>query len=102
MPPALRRQNSEAPETKTRVQLDLAPAQMERLNWLMEVCDLETRKDLINTALSLFEWAVVEVREGRMVASIDKKEKQVKELTMPALSDAARSTSRVRSIAASV
>jgi hypothetical protein len=97
MAAALRNTSSELQE-KTRVQLDLSPAQMERLNWLMEACSFKTRKDLVNNALSLFEWAVTETREGRSVASIDKTAKKVVELTMPALADAARNASRVRSL----
>jgi hypothetical protein len=99
MPAALRNSASEQQQQeKTRVQLDLAPAQMERLNWLMEACSFETRKDLVNNALSLLEWAVLETREGRSVASIDKAAKKIVELTMPALADAARNASRVRSL----
>jgi len=78
------------PELKTRVQLDLAPSQMERMNWLMDVCNIETRKELFNTALSLFEWGVKEVMKGRTIASVDKEAKQMTELAMLALADAAR------------
>lgn len=94
---ALKTKGSEMQDVKTRVQLDLAPSQMERLNWLMNACDLETRKDLFNTALSLLEWSVDEVRKGRVIASVDREAKHIVEITMPALADAARNTSRVRS-----
>jgi|SRR5690349_23647281 len=90
MRPALKTNGSETQEGKTRVQLDLAPSQMERLNWLMDVCDIETRKDLFNSSLSLFEWAVTEVMKGRTIASVDKEAKHMVELAMPALADAAR------------
>ncbi len=100
MPPSLKTPTTETPDAKTRVQLDLAPAQIERLNWLMEACALDTRKELFNTALSLFEWAVIEARKGRTVASIDKGAKHIAELAMPALSDAVRNATRVKAIAA--
>jgi hypothetical protein len=100
MPSPLKNRDSDMQDTKTRVQLDLAPPQMERLNWLMNACDLETRKDLVNTALSLLEWAVVEVRKGRVIASVDKEAKHIVELTMPALADAARNASRMRIVSA--
>ncbi len=102
MPTALRTPSSapEATDAKTRVQLDLAPAQLERLNWLMEACALDTRKELFNTALSLLEWAVIQTRNGRGIASIDRSAKHIEELVMPALSDAARNAARVKSLAA--
>jgi len=87
---ALKSPGGDTQDAKTRVQLDLAPSQMERLNWLMDVCDIETRKDLFNTALSFFEWGVKEVMKGRTIASVDKEAKQLTELAMPALADAAR------------
>lgn len=74
---------------KTRVQLDLSPQMMARLNRLMEVCGIETRKDLFNNALALLEWAVSEVEKGNSIASINKESKHFTELKMPALSDAA-------------
>lgn len=86
----LARTAAESAEQKTRVQLDLAPAQMERLNQLMVVCGIETRKDLVNASLSLFEWAVNEVRKGRIIAAYDPEAKHMVELAMPALQDAAR------------
>jgi hypothetical protein len=63
---------------------------MERLNWLMEVCDIDTRKDLVNVALSVFEWAVNQVIDGRTIAAVDKEAKHFVELGLPALTDAAR------------
>lgn len=61
-----------ANESKTRVQLDLAPAQISRLNALMEMCELETRKDLFNNALTLFSWAIDEICAGKNVGSSGK------------------------------
>jgi len=100
MRPVLRK-NDDTQEAKTRVQLDLAPSQMERLNWLMEVCEIETRKELMNTALSIFEWAVKEVMDGKTIASVDKQAKHFTDLVMPALADAARrSAARSKHVAA--
>ena len=58
----------------------------------MAVCGLSTQKDLFNSALTLFEWAVGEVRQGRSVASIDEATQRYREIAMPALSNARRST----------
>ncbi len=90
--------SSDSLGSKTRVQLDLAPSQVRRLIWVMEACNLETRKDLFNTALTLLEWAVLEVVKGRSVASVDREAKHIVELAMPALSDAAQNAKRMRSV----
>jgi len=86
---------------KTRVQLDLSPASIERMNRSMHVCDLETRKDLFNNALSLFDWAVEEVMKGRVIASLDEKDKYYTKMAMPALLNAAQyAARRARSVPA--
>lgn len=75
-------------DDKIRVQIDLSPIQIARLNWTMKVCGLETRKDLFNNALTILEWAAKEVTEGRKIASFDKSDtKHI--LSMPALQTAA-------------
>ena len=48
---------------------------------------IKTKKDLINNALTLFEWAVKEIKEGRKIVSLDEKNKKYKEVFMPCLSN---------------
>ena len=76
--------------SKTRVQLDLAPHEIETMNWLMEVCGIESRKDLFNNAVALLEWATGEVGEGRKIASFNDSTKERTILSMPVLSAAAK------------
>jgi hypothetical protein len=75
---------------KTRVQLDFSPAVIERMNRSIDICEFETRKDLFNNALSLFDWAIGEVMKGRVIASLDEENKHYTKLAMPALMNAAR------------
>lgn len=70
---------------KTRVQLDLSSKEILRLNWIMEICDLNTRKELFNNALTLLEWASKEIVEGRKIASFDDDTKDRFILSMPCL-----------------
>jgi hypothetical protein len=79
---------------KTRVQLDLSPYEVERMNWMMEVCGIESRKDLFNNALTLLEWAVGEVAEKRKIASFDDRTKERIVLSMPVLNTAAVNAGR--------
>jgi hypothetical protein len=77
-----------------RIQIDFARSRVAELDELAERCGLKTRKDLINNALTLFEWAVEEVSKGRVVASVDEKEEKYREVTLPALRTAARHAAR--------
>lgn len=78
------------PLSKTRVQLDLAAHEIERMNWIMDVCGIESRKDLFNVALTLLEWSATEVAQGKKIASFDDSSRERSILSMPALQTAAR------------
>jgi hypothetical protein len=70
---------------QTRVQLELDEKRIEEFEALMKKTSIATKKDLINQALTLFEWAVREKRAGRIIASVDEVSQRYKELLMPAL-----------------
>jgi hypothetical protein len=44
-----------------RVQVDFSEERVAELEKLMRLCGLNTKKELLNNALTLFEWAVREV-----------------------------------------
>jgi hypothetical protein len=69
-----------------RVQLDLPADKVQELEVLMEQAKISTKKDLINNALTLLEWAINERKTGRVIASINEKTMSYKELVMPVLS----------------
>lgn len=73
-----------------RVQLDISARRLKELEVIMEKCNLSTKKDLFNNALSLFEWAVEECERGNVIASINDREDKIRELTTPALAAACR------------
>ena len=83
---------------KTRVQLDLPPTTVERLNWIMDICEIGTRKDLFDNALSVLEWTVTEVSAGRKVVSMSDSDTDRVTLTMPILQTAARVAGRSRRV----
>lgn len=68
-----------------RVNIELSEERVNVLKALAEECGLSTQKELFNSALTLFEWAVNERRSGRTIASIDESTMKYKELAMPAL-----------------
>lgn len=52
---------------------------------LIADCGLKDEKDLINHALSLFEFAVKRRKEGHIIASVNKAAGTYAEIKMPAL-----------------
>jgi hypothetical protein len=73
----------------TRIQLELPAERLQELEQLMQQTDLDTKKDLLNSALTLFEWAVKERQAGRTLASIDEQTQRYREIVLPALERAA-------------
>ena len=71
-----------------RIQLELPEGRVRELEALMETAGIATKKELFNTALTLFEWAIQEKSSGRIIASMDEEQQRYKELIMPALSAA--------------
>jgi hypothetical protein len=74
-----------------KVQFDISADRAKDIEDLIALTGCSTRKELFNNALSILEWAVKEVYMGNVIASIDEKNKKVKELVMPALSNVAKS-----------
>jgi hypothetical protein len=73
-----------------RIQFELPEEKVSELKKLMEESGIKTRKDLLNNALMLLEWAISERRAGRTIVSVDEKKNRFKEVLMPILSSIAR------------
>ena len=76
-------------EKNVRLQFDLPKYRVREIDELMRLTDTPTRKDYVNNALTLLEWAIKQRLSGRIVASIDEAKQQYRELEMPILSNAA-------------
>jgi len=74
------------------MQFDLSEDRLTQLKNVMETCGIATQKELFNNALSLFEWAVKQRQDGRVISSVDDRNMKWKELSMPVL-DNVRQTS---------
>lgn len=74
----------------TRIQFDLTEEKAEELNRFMKEVHTSTKKELINNSLTLLKWAVNEVKQGRIIASVDENEQKYKEICMPVLSGVAK------------
>ena len=84
------RNAEEFPKDKIRVQLDVSPEELETIETMLKVCNIATRRDLFNNAMTLFKWAVDEVRKGNIITSYNVDANQYVELRMPTLSHAAK------------
>lgn len=74
-----------------RIQLELPEDRVRELEALMAETGTTTKKDLLNDALTLFEWAVNERKAGRSIASVDEEDQRYKEVVMASLERAAKS-----------
>lgn len=68
-----------------RIQLEMNDERVREIEKLMDERGIKTKKDLFNNALSLFEWALTEIKSGKIIASVDEKQDKYKQLIMPAL-----------------
>lgn len=73
-----------------RIQFDVLPERLDELDRLMALCDIRTRKELFDNAMTLFEWAVEVVRNGKNVAEYNKSSDHVEIVRLPVLENAAR------------
>jgi hypothetical protein len=69
-----------------RLQIDMNGEKMRELDDLMRESGVATKKEFVNSALTLLKWAINQRRAGRIIASIDEKTDSYRELEMPILS----------------
>ena len=80
---------------KPRFQVEMTDDQVRLLETLIKDASLSGKRDLFNTALALFHWAVQRSKEGRAIASVAPDGKSLRELEIPALL-ALREAARVK------
>jgi hypothetical protein len=74
-----------------RMQFDFPEDRVKELEAMMQKCNVGTRKELINNALTILEWAIEETEQGNDVVAIDREEKQFFALRMPILNSVKKS-----------
>jgi len=73
-----------------RLQLDLPEERVKELKALMEETGAETYKELFNNALTIFEWAVNEIKNGNSIAAINEEKEVYRVLVTPLLERVAK------------
>lgn len=69
-----------------RMQIRMSDEKFKHIQELMQEIGIENQKELINEALTLYEWAVNQKKIGRIITSMNEKEKTFKEVETPILS----------------
>jgi hypothetical protein len=69
----------------SRLQIDVRPALMARFNRLLALGELSTQRELLDTSVTVLEWAVNQRLSGRIIGSIDESTGMFRELHMPYL-----------------
>jgi hypothetical protein len=75
-----------------RLQFLVNDEMLSEIDTLVETTGLKTRTQLLNTAVTLFEWAVREKRNGRIIASMDEETGRYKEIELSGIPATAPST----------
>ena len=72
-----------------RFQLDIPEPRLREIETLMQETGTGTKKELVNNAITLLQWAVRQRQRGRMVCAVDEATDRLTELGMPILDRAA-------------
>ena len=73
-----------------RIELKFDDSGIELVEELKMLTGIDSHKEFFNTTITLFDWAILQRLQGRIVASMDERKKEYKELIMPPLEYAAR------------
>lgn len=68
-----------------RLQFEITNDRMDQLDALIDKAGFPTRAQFFNAAWSLFDWAVRELEQGHIIASMDEKAGTYKEAVIPGL-----------------
>lgn len=67
------------------LKFEISEAEVEKLDELMKESGIDSYRDLFNTSLTLFQWAIQQTKEGKVVASVDETAQKYTEVQMDAL-----------------
>ena len=77
-------------ETIVRVQFEMPQERVDEIDRLAKAIRMRTRRELFESAITLFEWAVSEVMLGRVIATVDEAKGRYQPMLMPAFVAARR------------
>lgn len=71
-------------EKNVRFQLEIKQSMLDEVTSLVELGGFSSKKEFMNTAISLLRWAMLQRQAGNIIAAIDDQER-IRELEMPCL-----------------
>jgi hypothetical protein len=71
--------------SNVRIQFDVKEEKLHDIERWMELSDISTRKLYVDYAFTIFQWALKQAHEGKVVAALDEKTGSYRELSMPPL-----------------
>lgn len=69
-----------------RFQLDISEEDLQEIEAMMEKTGVSTKKEFINNAVTLLNWAIRQREQGNSIAAIDEAADIYRDLEMPILS----------------
>jgi hypothetical protein len=80
-----------------RLQFDISETMLEEFVALMHECDLNTKKELLDNAITAFQWMTEQIRDGRIILSVDESTRDDPiTFWMPALRVVAQKSKRLK------
>jgi hypothetical protein len=67
----------------TTLEFELSDERLADLEQLQSDCGFYDRKTLFNNALTMLQWAVVKLKEGKSIVAVDEVAERYHELEMP-------------------
>lgn len=67
------------------LQFEISEDEIAKLDKLMKEAGLDSHRDLFNNSLTLFQWAVQQIKEKKVVASVDEQAQKFTEVQMDSL-----------------
>ena len=68
-----------------RIQLEVSENKRKQIKTLMEKADFRTYSELFNNAVTLLQWSIRQIEDGRSIVSVDQDSGKERELLMPFL-----------------
>jgi hypothetical protein len=68
-----------------RIQLEISENKRKQIKAMMEKADFKTYSELFNNAVTLLQWSIRQIEEGRSILSVDQGSGKERELVMPFL-----------------
>jgi hypothetical protein len=67
------------------LQFEISEQEIEKLDEMLKETNLDSYKDLLNNSLSLFYWAVQQIKNGKIIAAVDENDQKYIEVQMQSL-----------------